>query len=121
MNSRFEKLNIENFIWIIYIFIAIAAIVSNYYEKKYYLFNEPKYRDNYKTINIINFTIAFFIYLYFLKLNYQNIKEVKRSMSNKNILERHASFIAACLFLIGGIIYLFVEISSSNSEEVAIL
>ena len=35
-SETFNEVRIEDYIWIIYIFLAIFALVSNYYEKEYY-------------------------------------------------------------------------------------
>ena len=35
MEDKLKNLDKENIIWLIYIFIFVMAIVSNYYEEKY--------------------------------------------------------------------------------------
>ena len=120
MNEKLKKLKIEDFIWIIYIFIAIFAIVSNYYEKEYNLTNNAVYKNNYKSINITIFIVAFFIYLYFLYLNYQNVNSLNNP-SKKEARDSQISLIASILFLIGGICYLFVEIDTYDPVEISII
>ena len=124
MNDTVEKLKrlqIEDWIWIIYVFVAIFAIVSNYFERKYELTKIKEYHQKFKTINIILFTVAFFIYLYFEVLNYEDINEYKENTTKKEVLTRQASFVASTLFLIGGIIYLVVEITTATEVEAAII
>ena len=112
MEQKLEYLETENLIWIIYIFIAIFAIVSNYLEKRYYLFHSYKDKEKYKYINITIFIVALLIYLYFLYLDISNKR--KNKYSNIHTL-------AALLFFIGGAIYLYVECKTFNEEdEVAI-
>ncbi len=119
--KKLKRLQVEDWIWIIYIFVAIFAIVSNHFERKYELTNNLQDRNKYKTINIILFTVAFFIYLYFEVLNYEDINEFKVNATKKEVLTKHASFIASTLFLIGGIIYLIVEITTATDVEAAII
>lgn len=116
-----RDIRIENFIWIIYFFIAIAAIVSNYFEENYIKTKNIKNFKTYKTINITIFIIAFFIYLYFVYFNYKNVSNLKKNASKQKVLNTNINFIASILFLIGGLFYLYTESNSLNTEdEVAI-
>ena len=65
-NNTIRNLKIENLIWIIYLFISIAALVSNYFEEDYIKTKNFKDFRTYKTINVEIFIVAFFIYLYFV-------------------------------------------------------
>lgn len=122
MNNVSEKLRLlknEDQIWVTYIFIVIAAIISNYYEKQYDLSKNREAYKKFKTINICIFTVAFFIYLYFFITIYDKLKNVRESTERFRLT--HAQLFGAILFLIGGIIYLFVEISDNEELDVAII
>ncbi len=114
---KLQRLKTEDFIWVVYIFIAIAAIVSNHFEKDYILTKNLKNQKKFKVINITIFCIAFFIYLYFVLLNYENISDLKRQATKKEVITAQAGLIAALLFLVGGIINLFVEINQNTPDE----
>ena len=124
MNNIKEQLNnlkIEDLIWIIYFFLATAALISNYYERKtLYIRNNPNNKTS-KTINITIFVITFFIYLYFVLLNWRNVERLRHQIHSKDILHSQARLIAALLFLIGGFIYLVTEINSSNEVELGLI
>ncbi len=119
LNKKLRLLKNEDLIWIIYIFIAIAAIVSNYFERKYDLTNNRTAYKNFKTINICIFTVAFFIYLYFLITIYDKLKSVRESIEKFRLTQ--AQLFGAILFLVGGLIYLIVEISENEDIDVAII
>lgn len=124
MNNIKEQLNnlkTEDLIWIIYFFLAAAALISNYYERKsIFIKNNPNNKAS-KNINITIFVITFFIYLYFVLLNWQNVKRLRHQIHNNDILHSQARLIAALLFLIGGFIYLVTEINSSNEVELSLI
>lgn len=119
INEKLRLLRNEDLIWITYIFIAVAAIVSNYFEKQYDLSKDRDAYKKYKTINICIFTVAFFIYLYFFITIYGKLKNVRESTERFRLTQ--AQLFGAILFLIGGVIYLMVEISETEEEEVAII
>ena len=54
LNEKLKELSIENIIWLVYIFIAIFALISNYYESKYYYTNniEDRKKQRYILIDI---------------------------------------------------------------------
>lgn len=116
-NNTIRNLKIENLIWIIYLFISIAALISNYFEEDYIKTKNFKDFRTYKTINIEIFIVAFFIYLYFVYLNYKNISNLKKNASKKKVLIANVNFIASILFLLGGSIYLFTESISQTPDE----
>ena len=114
--EKLKEIKIENFIWIIYFFITISALVSNYYEEDYIKTKSSKDYRIFKNINVTLFTVAFFIYLYFVYLNYKNITNLRKNTSSKKVLYANINFIAAILFLIGGILYLYTEINNNDIE-----
>jgi len=114
---KLRDIRIENFIWIVYLFISAAALLSNYFETDYIKTKNKKDYYIYKKINITIFIIAFFIYLYFLYRNYKNVSELKKTISNnKKVLYSQINLIAAILFLIGGILYLYTESNDIDTE-----
>lgn len=119
INEKLRLLKNEDLIWVVYIFIAIAALFSNYYEKNTILFKNKNAYKKYKTINVCILTIAFFIYLYFVLIIYKNIDEMKNDFkkNQQNIFK----LIGALLFLVGGLIYLLVELQSGELDEIAII
>ena len=87
------------------------------YESNYIKTNNKKNYQIYKQINITIFVVAFFIYLYFLYRNYKNVSELKKTISNnKKVLYAQLNLIAAILFLVGGILYLYTESNDIDVE-----
>lgn len=113
---KLQRLNQEDFIWIIYVFIALFAIISDVYERNYVLTNNKKSQKKFKTINITIFIVALFIYVYFVLVNYEDVQALKKDISKKEGLNQHLSLVSALLFLIGGVIALYVELTSDTPD-----
>lgn len=116
-----QEIQIEDWIWITYLFLSAVALVSNFFEKDYLLNRNKTSKKAFKTINIAVFIIVFFIYLYFVLLTYSRFKERQQQTTIKSMIVTNANFISASLFLIGGILYLFTEIISDDETDVDIL
>lgn len=114
---KLQRLNTEDFIWVIYFFIALFAIISDVYERKFLINQDYKSQKIYKTINITIFIVALFIYVYFVLINYEDIKELKTNVTKKEVLNKHLSLIAALLFLIAGAINLYIELTGNAPDE----
>ena len=112
-----KEVRIEDYIWIIYIFLAIFAIISNHYEKEYLMKHDKTAEKNFRTINIEIFIITFIIYIYFVYVNYKHIKRLDPNSSLKEKLIANAGFIAAVIFLVGGLINLLIGIFGSDEDE----
>ena len=119
--NRLKMLRTEDFIWITYFFIAAFAIFSNAFERDYVKTNNISSYKKSKTINIIIFFVAFFIYLYFVLLFTTELNNMEKNFNNKKYRNTFLQLIAAIHFLIGGAINLFQEISSYDVDEIGFI
>ena len=104
IKEALKNLEIEDFIWIVSLFIAIFAIISNKYERDFLINQNRGSQRNFRTIDLGITIISFFIYFYFLMLTYNNLRKITPETSFKNTLIANASFVATSLFFIGVII-----------------
>lgn len=114
---KLQRLRREDFIWVIYFFIALFAIISDSFERKFSLNNKDlKSQKIYKTINITIFIVALFIYVYFVLINYEDVQALKKDVTKKEGLNKHLSLISALLFLVGGALALYVELTGGTPD-----
>ena len=76
LNDKLKQLKIEDFIWLIYIFIIFLSWYSNSLERKYFIYKDKESKEKYRKIMIFIFSILIVVYFYFLKDSYGDIKEV---------------------------------------------
>lgn len=107
LNDKLEELKIEDFIWLIYIFIIFLSWYSNYLERKYYMFNDLKSKEKYRKIMIFIFSILIIVYYYFLNDSYKSLKNVN-ACDSRNLLS--LSFLASLFIFISGAIFLYIAI-----------
>ncbi len=112
MEDKLKNLDKENIIWLIYIFIFVMAIVSNYYEEKYLFTKNINSKRIYKKINLTILAIGLLIYLYFVIINYENIRNSKYGSLRE---------FASIMFFIAGAIYLYIEYQGQSEIEVGII
>ena len=113
---KLQRVKEENFIWVVYFFIIIAALLSNAYETYFLETGDYRKEKKFRTLNITIFCVAFFIYLYFVVISYQNVQELRDSSTKKEVLSAHMTLIASLLFLVAGGIALFAEINRENPD-----
>lgn len=111
---QLQRLKTEDLIWVIYLFIAIAAIISDQYERNFILTKNYQSQKKFKMINITILIVALFIYVYFVLIHYEDIHALKRDATKKEVLNRHIALISALLFLVGGVLALSVELTSDT-------
>lgn len=119
--NRLQRINNENKIWIIYFFIAAFALLANSYEKEFLTKKNIKSYQREKTIHIVIFLVAFFIYLYFVLVITKDLTNMERNFNNTKYRNTFLQLIAAILFLIGGAIYLIQEVSTNEIEEIGFI
>lgn len=114
LNSKIKQLEIEDFIWVIYIGIIIISWYANSLERKYFICNDLESREKYKKIMIFIFSILIIVYLYFLKDSYDDLKKIKISDSDETKKLMYMSFIASLLIAISGFIFLYIAIKDEE-------
>ena len=80
LSQKLKQLKNEDFIWIIYIGIIIMSWYSNHLERKYFIYNDLKCKEDYRKMLILIFSILIVVYLYFLKDSFSDLKKSNRSI-----------------------------------------
>ncbi len=105
-----QKIKIEDFIWVVYLFLIGFSFYSNYLETEYIktdsVFSKEKYRESL----IIIFSIALFVYFYFFQDSFSDVKNLDACDETKKVFLTWANFTASTLILIAGCIFLFIAI-----------
>jgi len=108
--SEIKRLNFEDILWVIFIFLSIMNIISNKYQKEYLVSNNQYYEDKANNISIWVLTILIFVYLYFFLRNC-NMYNNKDDPSGEDMVKVVGSF----LFLVGALCLLYFQVSSDNN------
>ena len=114
--DRLEDIKIENFIWVIYIGIIILSWYANSKEKNFILYNDEKSRQEYQRLLILIFSILLFVYYYFTKDSYSDLKKLNYYDTDKKKILTYASFTGSLLILISGVIFLIIAITDDNID-----
>ncbi len=113
---KLQRLSEENLVWVVYFFIIIAALLSNAYEKYFLETGDLRKQKIFRTLNITIFCVAFFIYLYFVIISYENVQELRDNSTKKEVLSAHVTLIASILFLVAGGLALWSEINREDPD-----
>ena len=116
IREQLNELRIEDYIWIIFIFVSIVAIVSDHFERNWLLTKNKKDYHTYKTINVVLLIISFLVYLYFVLLSYKKYKQTAHKKSVKELFFSEVNLFATSLFLIGGLLNIYTEVKSNVGD-----
>lgn len=114
LKDKLKDLNIEDFIWIIYIGIIFFSWFSNSLERNYFLTGNESSKDKYRTIMIIIFSILVIVYIYFFLDSLEDLNNLKDTDTKKKKELVTLSFIASTLILISGLIFLYIAIQDEE-------
>ena len=113
LNKKLKQLNIEDFIWLVYIGIIIFSWYSNSLERKYFIYKDIESKKKYRKIMTSIFTILVVVYFYFLLDAYNSLKNIKnKDEKTKTLL--YLSFIASLLIFISGLIFLYISLKDED-------
>ena len=114
VKERLKEIQIEDYIWLIYLFIILLSYISNDLEKKYLLMGDLISKKKYRKIMIFIFTILIIVYFYFLYSSFNDLKNIKLTTSRKEKILYFSSYIASLLIFISGVLFLLIAINDEN-------
>ena len=114
--ERLKQIKIENIVWLIYIILIVICLYGNKLEKQFILFQDNYSKNKYRKVNILIFTIATIIYLYFFIDNYKGVQNLKITDSKLKKDLNKLSLLGSSLILISGLIFLYIAITDTNVE-----
>ena len=110
IDMELNRLNFEDILWVIFIFLSVMNIISNKLQKEYIVSNKQYYEDKANNISVCVLTILVFIYLYFFLRNY-NMYNNKDTPSSEDMVKVIGSF----LFIVGTLCLLYFQINSDDN------
>lgn len=111
-----RTIEIENYIWVIYLVIIFLSFIANKEEVNYFINNDMRSKSNYRKLIIIIFSIALGIYYYFFVSGYKTYKNLSPYDTESKKFFETINFIANILILISGVIFLFIAIFDEELE-----
>ena len=116
LNEKLKQLKTEDYIWIVYVGIIVLSWYSNTLERKYYIYSDINSKERYQKIMIFIFFILLFVYAYFLKGAFDDLKNMKESDSKKKKELITLSFIASLLIAISGVIFFYIALNNHDLD-----
>lgn len=110
-NEIINRLTFENYIWGIYILIAIANIVGDELIKSSITKHERDKDTMAKNIFTISLIITIIIYIYFLSRNYQDYQR------HKNNKAYEIRFFGSILMISGILCFLYFQIKTTTTTD----
>ena len=114
--DKLKQIEIEDYIWIIYLIIIILSYYSNSLEKDYIINNNINSKKKYREIMIIIFTLLVIVYFYFLYDSIDGINNLKDTDNKKKKDLTYLSSLASLLIFISGLILLYIAIVDENLD-----
>lgn len=110
VQNEINRLNLEDYVWVIFIIISLANIYGDKLEKDYLRTNNKKFEDNANVIFEIVLLVTFLIYIYFWVRNY---KAFAKACANEKRL--YIIKLLGSSFLIAGVLcLLYFQTKNSN-------
>ena len=112
-----KRINIEDYIWIIYLFLVGYNLYSNYLEKKFLISKDKYLYNKFHSINTTVSFIALIIFIYFLIIAYEDLNKLNTNSKEDEKKFKTLTFIASLLFVIGSAISLYVVAKSPDLDN----
>lgn len=114
LENRLKKIQIEDFIWIVYLIIIGISFYANSVERDYFLNNNKQSKEKYRELEIIVFTLVVLICIYFAVDNYKDLVKLNESANSEAIIYSYLTFVGSLAALLAGVIFLYVAIKDTE-------
>lgn len=108
--EEIKRLNFEDLLWLIFVFLSLLNIYGDYDDKKYLLTNDVKYKKESNKVFTFTLIVAFFIYLYFFARNYNAYKKASPEQKNLYLIK----LLGSAFFIAGAICLLYFQINQNS-------
>lgn len=115
VEERLKEIEVENYLWIVYLIIIGLSYYANYYEKDFFLNNNLDSKETYRKINVLIFTTLVLIYAYFEKESINSYLDKNNKSDTRKTFDTLILF-ATSAVLISGIIFLYIILEDTNLE-----
>ena len=112
-----KRINIEDYIWIIYLFLVGYNLYSNYLEKKFLISKDKYLYNKFHSINTTVSFIALIIFIYFLIIAYEDLNKLNINSKEDEKKFKTLKKIDSLLFVIGKAISLYVVAKSPDLDN----
>jgi len=112
VQNEIDRLNFEDWIFIIFIVAAILNIYGDQLLKKHIIENNKIYQERANKVFLVVIIITIFIYTYFLKRNYKLFINI--SLERKKLYK--IKLLSSIFLLIGALCLLYFQLNDMNSS-----
>jgi len=113
-----KEVTINEWIWIIFLFLSLANIYGDELEKSS-LKEQEKHNKKAKKIFLITASIALIIYLYFTINSYKKLEKAKKE--NKNTKLQEINFLGQSLIFIGAFLLTYYNVNNMNETTTELI
>lgn len=110
IENEIMRLNFEDFLWIVFIFLSILNIVANKFQKNYVVSGKQYYEDKANNISIFVLILLLFVYIYFFYRNY-NMYNNKYNPSGVDRIK----IVGSLFFIFGTLCLLYFQVNSDDN------
>lgn len=108
--NEINRLNFEDFLWIIFIILALINIYGDYNDKEFLKTNKSEFKTKANQAFVITIFVSLLIYLYFFARNYKAYK--KATEQQKELYK--IKLLGSGFLIAGAICLLYFQINQTS-------
>ena len=108
--SELERLNFEDFLWIVFAVLCLANVYGDYNDKEYLKTHDPIFQTRSNKVFEFTLIITFFIYIYFLSRNYKFYEKVPEQEKQLYFVK----VLGSCFLLAGSICLIYFQTTQNS-------
>lgn len=121
LNKRLKQIEVEDFVFLIFIILIILAYYANVLERDYFINKNEEAKEGYYNMQIVIFFITVVISAYYFYQSYLELNSLKYVEYSKRKEYAYLSFIGSGAVLVAGLIFLYIAITDKEIEaEIAL-
>ena len=111
-NNEIKDLQIDEIIWVVFIFLSLINIFGDECKKDYYVKNDDQREELSRKIFLFTLFVSFIVYIYIAYIKYKRLKHCYDNNLDSSCAE--ARMFGSILVVIASFIFLYCQIKESN-------
>jgi len=116
LRDRLKEIEIEDFVFGIFIIIIILSYIANNFEKKYFINREQEDKETYYYLQIFIFFIVVLVNIYYVMISYKDVGSLSINEISKRKNYSYLNLIASLAALVASSIILYIAVTDVNID-----
>lgn len=116
IRDRLKEIEVEDFVFMIFIVIILLSYIANNYEKNYFINGVEEEKIKYYYLQIFIFLVVVIVNIYYVWVSYKSVSSLSLDKNYKTRKYASLTLTASLFALVAGLIVLYIAVTDTDID-----